>query len=412
MPTLGRYLSTIFDGESNAGRFRFGQNPKLDRSRTNVILVYRGSFNPPHRGHLAVLWHAYHQLTQDLNIIAAIIRPSHDDRLRSKYRNLESKPFAIALSDRARLWKEDPHFPPWAWVFTEFLSDTGGCSALKRKLKALAKKDACRIRFADLCGPDCTPEVISNDMTIITDIAREANYDQEGVLRDFYDHGFGPWSVSEEQQLALQNKMTQQASDSNADLGAETPTTDLCTQLAQLNSPKVVNICWQRNENSLRSLRFLRSTAEQHTAFRDISSSAIHETIHQYQGEEAGLRLLLRSVALSPDLLCDILLSPPRDELPDKEESTSMICNVDEQEETDMHDQGETLDSVHLVSIPIDVPPAVAAISDTTAPAVPENDNAGDLGVRKLRNGQRICYKCSSGGLETTCKQCIDWKLD
>lgn len=146
MPTLGHYLSNIFDGEPRAGHLRFGQNPKLDPSRTNVILVYHGSFNPPHRGHLAVLWHAYHQLAQDLNIIAAIIRPSQDDRLRFKYRNLEIKPFALALSDRALLWEADPHFPPWAWVFTEPVGEhAGGCSALKQELKALARKDGCRI---------------------------------------------------------------------------------------------------------------------------------------------------------------------------------------------------------------------------------------------------------------------------
>ncbi|KAL8777974.1 MAG: hypothetical protein Q9213_007626 [Squamulea squamosa] len=374
MPTLGGYLSTIFDGKSNAGRFRFGQNPKLDRSGTNVILIYRGSFNPPHRGHLAVLWHAYHQLVQDLNIIAAIIRPSHDDRLQIKYRNRESKPFVITLSDRARLWKEDPHFPPWAWGFTGFLSETGGCSILQKKLKALARKDACRIRFADLCGPDRTPETTFSEMTIITDVAREAKYDQQGLLEEFDQQGFGPC---------------------NADLSIETPTTDLCTRLAQLKSPKLVSVCWKEDENPLRSLRFLR-------------------IIHKYRGEEAGLKLVLESLALSPDLLCG-MLPPPRlqcDELPEKEVSTSMMCDIKEQGENDVNEQGETLNSLHHVSIPIDVPPAVAIIPNTNvAPAVPENDNADDVDVRKLRNGQRICYKCSSGGLETVCKQCIDWKL-
>ena len=91
MPTLGRYLSTILDGNDKGVQFRFKQNPQLDRSRANVILVYYGSFNPPHRGHLAVLWHAYYQLAKELNIVAAVIRPFHDDRVRFKYRDSKTK---------------------------------------------------------------------------------------------------------------------------------------------------------------------------------------------------------------------------------------------------------------------------------------------------------------------------------
>ncbi|KAI4154803.1 MAG: hypothetical protein L6R39_001342 [Caloplaca ligustica] len=353
MPTLGRYLSTICDDDRKAGGpvFRFKENPTLNTTRTNVILLYRGSFNPPHRGHLAVLWHAYKQLADHLNIVGAIIRVTSDDALKTKYSSHNGKR-VIPINDRARLWREDPHFPPWAWVFTPEVS--GAESVLQKEIKALARKDGCRVRFARLYGPDCADVVDPKEMTIVSDVGRKAKYDEQNGLPGHHWTDFGPWHVEHGEDTRVQSNVvseweevgkpqqvaankdrarkvenecnnpvphpSQEASDlavtkvdgllrideqgqpSTPPKAAES----LTTQLARLSSPKLVSVCWQKNTQPIKSLRFLRSTPEQNAPFRGISSSEIQKKVHELKGYK--LKSALESMALSPSLLWDMLL--------------------------------------------------------------------------------------------------------
>ncbi|KAI4134018.1 MAG: hypothetical protein LQ341_006095, partial [Variospora aurantia] len=100
----------------------------------------------------------------------------------------------ISLKDRARLWKGDPNFPPWAWVFERL---DGGWSEFAFRLQNLAAQDWCRIRFAELCGPDRhgpddQMDGVS-DMRIVSDIGREADFDHQDGLQQYTKAGFGPW---------------------------------------------------------------------------------------------------------------------------------------------------------------------------------------------------------------------------
>ncbi|KAI4173419.1 MAG: hypothetical protein LQ343_002952 [Gyalolechia ehrenbergii] len=374
MPTLGQYLFKLYDADtgcgastsSNEGRSRFKRDPELSRKRMNVILLYRGAFNPPHRGHLALLWHAYTQLAKDLNIIAAIIHPATDERVRVKCRRYPpGERRFIPLRDRRRLWMEDPNLPPWAWVFEPI---EGGRAGLEEKLKKLARKDKYRIRFADLLGPDCCkPDVEWNDlreMRIVSDIARKADFDHQDGLEHFRGRGFGPWVVdngvmgsgstyaeTRDQMLDQWNELQRQkriaageerarkAVAENYDsvlnmsaslfhgasslatarvdglLGLDEETDKsqvkvdqkwLCIHLAGLGSPKSSSVCWLLNAARLTTLRFLRATPEQYGPFRGISSSKVQKVMRELEGYK--LLSALKSMALSPNLLWDMLL--------------------------------------------------------------------------------------------------------
>jgi hypothetical protein len=76
--------------------------PLLRNDRVNRIMVYFGSFNPPHVGYFAVLEQGFRNAGPDLNIIAAII--PHDYRHHKKDPN--AKKLYLPKAERAALWKK------------------------------------------------------------------------------------------------------------------------------------------------------------------------------------------------------------------------------------------------------------------------------------------------------------------
>lgn len=167
----------------------FRSAPTLDKSRTNRVLIYPGAFNPPHRGHLHLLKHVFMRGAHDLNIIAAIILPQSDERVAAKVRN-EGGHFMFGKHERGLLWKRDPCFPSWAWVY----KDIGvPHTELFQRISQATAKDGYSLEFVPMYGcqigsPENPPDPVFDCKTIIiSDAARAAEYQlPSGRLRDFF----------------------------------------------------------------------------------------------------------------------------------------------------------------------------------------------------------------------------------
>ena len=165
--------------------------PKLLKSRTNRILLYCGSFNPPHRGHLHLLKHAFMRGTPLMNVIAAIILPRSDESVAQKV-NKEDGRFMLGIDERRLLWEQDVCFPPWAWVYNRTSTHTPSFTIFLQRLTNVAKKDGFRIEFVPLYGagfgePSNPPDALYGcEAMILCDAARPADFQRSsGRLRDF-----------------------------------------------------------------------------------------------------------------------------------------------------------------------------------------------------------------------------------
>ncbi|KAL7782542.1 CDP-diacylglycerol--serine O-phosphatidyltransferase [Trichoderma afarasin] len=121
---------------------------RLKKDAENLILVYGGSFNPPHRGHLDVLLSALHPV---VNAAAVVVLPSENFHLRHKLATSHPE-FFLSRRQRADLWASIPTVPKnkvWVWSETwyPFLPFT---EAVRR----LGEADGYDIVFAHLIGPD------------------------------------------------------------------------------------------------------------------------------------------------------------------------------------------------------------------------------------------------------------------
>ena len=153
--------------------------PMLNKTEINQILIYPGSFNPPHRGHLHLLKHVFTRGAHDLNIIAAIILPRSDESVRRKVKD-EHGLFMFGRDERCFLWKQDVCFPPWAWVYEKSTASFQGF--LERLIQA-TQKDGYSIEVLILYGagigsPGNPPNPVFGCKTIImSDVARAANFE-------------------------------------------------------------------------------------------------------------------------------------------------------------------------------------------------------------------------------------------
>jgi FAD synthase len=116
---LGTYIESCHNTYSFCRDGVFDQGithlrPRLESNRTNRVLLYPGSFNPPHRGHEALLNRAF-ACSHDINAIAAIILPLDDSRVEAKCRHL-GHDLIFTKEQRVQLWK-GYGMHDWRWVY-------------------------------------------------------------------------------------------------------------------------------------------------------------------------------------------------------------------------------------------------------------------------------------------------------
>ncbi|KAG9250614.1 uncharacterized protein F5Z01DRAFT_665330 [Emericellopsis atlantica] len=149
---LGCYIEDChFQGSYSIHQQIFDQGithsrPQLQRNRRNRILLYPGSFNPPHQAHQELLYQAFSR-SQDLNVIAAIVILLDDEDVAQKCQGSR----VFTKDQRVRLWRGEyvPH--DWLWVYDRSVEEWG---YFRQRLTLAICRDGFDIGFTVLLGPD------------------------------------------------------------------------------------------------------------------------------------------------------------------------------------------------------------------------------------------------------------------
>jgi hypothetical protein len=170
----------------------------LQPNRENLILVYGGTFNPPHRGHIDVLLSG---LRPEVGALAIVVLPCEDYLLRNKMGNSHTN-FKLHLDHRADVLNAIPSIPKdrvWVWGSTYF-----PFIRMTEALLRLTEADGFKLAFTHMVGPDnlrlpdhlmILPYICSR--IFITNKARHipAQFMPDG--RPVVWKGFGEWVQSQ-----------------------------------------------------------------------------------------------------------------------------------------------------------------------------------------------------------------------
>ncbi|RDA89716.1 hypothetical protein CP533_2513 [Ophiocordyceps camponoti-saundersi (nom. inval.)] len=251
----------------------------------NRLLLYPGSFNPPHRGHQALLEHV---LRVDTSLLGAIIVLTDDEKLAAKNQH-DDRPFLLPKPKRVSLWRgaSSDLGPDRVWVFDgSEASWKAFCSSLQARLR----RDGFRLEFILLTGPDLVTSSRITDPgswgcveTITSDISRPADFRCRYSLRQL--PRCTPW---------------------------EPASTETAIILDPLGYPMASSTAlWkcQTSRKPMRRYRFIASEVDADAAEADAvsaereapSSTEIRRVIAELDGSQ--LESELERLALSPKLL-------------------------------------------------------------------------------------------------------------
>jgi glycerol-3-phosphate cytidylyltransferase-like family protein len=150
--------------------------PVFSDNRVNYILVYSGSFNPPHIGHLNFMRESLAHAGHDLHIVGALFDPRSDDWLRSH----KNSDLILPHTTRSRMLLEDKRVSTGVWRSPE----RDGIA----KFKLLAQNYGVRVRFLRLLSAETD--------TGLDDRSGKWSKDFDGILLNTYGrHSSGTFSI-------------------------------------------------------------------------------------------------------------------------------------------------------------------------------------------------------------------------
>jgi hypothetical protein len=312
--------------------------PTLRKNRLNPVLIFPGSFNPPHIGHKIILAHAFLCSTYG-KIIAAIIQPVPTRKIRGKD-HLEPK-LLFDHAERTRLCHDDM-LNPWSWVAPP-LKKLG----LYKKLFTMTRDDGFPIAFVNLSGTDyCDGQSDAHEdweafnQTIFVHYLRPGYFDgTNGSLeplqggsdwkRDQYaEHPLlkrikaGEFSAIAVLHLLNGNKVKKSHRSKGGRSGDAEIDARAC--LEQYLKNQVLTWCCYRKNESGQSMQYMVVREAKDRIRRvEVSSTAIRKILqdhlrywadleHGKDGSRYGAVEILRDVALNVDVLLDIVEAKER----------------------------------------------------------------------------------------------------
>ncbi|KAM0502847.1 hypothetical protein ACHAP8_003682 [Fusarium lateritium] len=317
------------------------KNPPILRLQgVNHILLYPGSFNPPHQGHLNLLKHAFENAGADLNMVAAIILLTSDEQVQNKMERRDNA-IAIPQDKRVKLWRGQGIPVDWAWVYD--------CSehwfSFRDRLTKAVRRDRMELKFVVLHGPDIitttkgfNPNGWGCSDAITSDISRAVDFRYPSTLRQL--GGCAAWNKLNVDRSIIERKIRvtlrgHQESGKNP-LEPEKTQANSKTAIQEaiikaMENLDTIFVCKQTLEKPKGFVRFLASDLTKQTTDAP-SSTKIRAIINNSPPEE--LEANLRGIALHPDILVKVLKELPkvikRDVTPEVEEwERNLDCSVD-----------------------------------------------------------------------------------
>ncbi|KPI36169.1 uncharacterized protein AB675_8851 [Cyphellophora attinorum] len=172
-----------------------GPGPDLDPSVIHDIILYRGTFNPPHEAHKAAFFVAKQH--SGLEISAALLLAKRDDWVRDKLsRKLEDGP-QILFEKGARfdLWEEHNIADSWYRV----VGDTDG---IHWRIRKKLRKKGVRIRWVHIVGPEYLDEPnfmhefgVYHEVLVCSNDSRQPFFDPDGGQPIKLEDALGEWEL-------------------------------------------------------------------------------------------------------------------------------------------------------------------------------------------------------------------------